>query len=145
MAIGGNRLNSLVRPTFQKSPIRSIPWISQYQTLKIQPICELRRGFHFSYKQGLRYYCCVWLQTLSSGDTTMKRKGDPKTQPRYRSDRIVEEGGKWFFYTREGTMKGPFEGEMEARLQVEVYLKVLASNMLSADSELSMELLKQAG
>ena len=75
----------------------------------------------------------------------MKRNDDSKTQTRFRSDRVVEEGGKWFFYTREGAMYGPFEGEMEASAQVEVYIKVLDSNMLPADSELSVELLKQTG
>jgi hypothetical protein len=71
---------------------------------------------------------------------TGKRKEDPKTEPRFRSNRVVEEGGKWFFYTREGTLVGPFEGEMEANTQVEVYRKVMESNMLPSDSELSMEL-----
>ena len=54
-----------------------------------------------------------------------KRKDDPRTQPHIRTDRMVEESGLWFFYTREGTIEGPFGDRIEAEIQLEHYIKVL--------------------
>ncbi len=59
-----------------------------------------------------------------------KRKTDPRTRPVYRTDRMVKEGGKWFFYTREGTTEGPFDSEQEATAQLEQYLRVIESGLL---------------
>jgi hypothetical protein len=36
----------------------------------------------------------------------------------------------WFFYTREGTLEGPFEGELEANLQLDKYIRVMTSGLL---------------
>lgn len=68
-----------------------------------------------------------------------KRRSDTKTQPRFRTDRFVEEGGKWFFFTREGTMEGPFEDMIEATIRLEKYISVMNSGILPDDSEVSLD------
>ncbi|MCZ6831267.1 MAG: DUF6316 family protein [Gammaproteobacteria bacterium] len=65
-----------------------------------------------------------------------KRTDDPKMQTRFRSDRVFGHDGKWFFYTREGTIEGPFEDHLEASWQVEIYIKMTASHLAG---ELSLE------
>lgn len=64
-----------------------------------------------------------------------KRKDDPRCRPVYRSERIVEETGQWYFYTREGTVKGPFEDRQDAELQVEAYIRVINSGLLPAQRD----------
>ncbi len=59
-----------------------------------------------------------------------KRKSDTRCRPVYRTDRIVEAGGQWYFYTREGTMHGPFEDRQDAELQVDIYIRVMNSGLL---------------
>ena len=68
-----------------------------------------------------------------------KRTDDLKAQTRFRSNRVFEYSGKWFFFTREGTIEGPFEDQLEAGWQVEMYIKVMGSGQPSADGELSLE------
>ena len=63
-----------------------------------------------------------------------KRKDDPRPRPVYRSERMVKEGGKWFFYTREGTMEGPFESEVQALIQLDQYIRVVESGLLPQDA-----------
>jgi hypothetical protein len=68
-----------------------------------------------------------------------KRKSDPPgARTRYRTNRFVQEGKKWFFFTREGTIEGPFENEFRASEGLQVYLQVLNMNLLSVDSGLAM-------
>jgi hypothetical protein len=64
-----------------------------------------------------------------------KRKDDPRTRPVFRTDRMVKEGGKWFFYTREGTTEGPFDSEIEALNQLDRYIKAVNSGLLPDDEE----------
>lgn len=61
---------------------------------------------------------------------TVKRAGDLRSRPVFRSDRIIKEGDKWFFYTREGTLQGPFHDRKDAENQVEVYIKVINSGLI---------------
>ena len=58
-----------------------------------------------------------------------KRKGDLKTRTRFGSDRLVEHSNKWFFYTREGTIEGPFEEQWQASSQVKIYIEMIASHL----------------
>jgi len=68
-----------------------------------------------------------------------KRKSDPPgARTRYRTNRFVEDGKSWYFFTREGTVEGPFEDELKASEGLKVYLQVLNMNLLSADSSLAM-------
>ena len=68
-----------------------------------------------------------------------KRKGDPPgARTRYRTNRFVQDGKNWFFFTREGTVEGPFEDEHKASEGLQVYLQVLNMKLLSADSSLAL-------
>jgi hypothetical protein len=68
-----------------------------------------------------------------------KRKSDPPgARTRYRTNRFVREGKNWFFFTREGTIEGPFDDEFKASEGLQVYLQVLNMNLLSVDSSLAM-------
>jgi hypothetical protein len=76
-----------------------------------------------------------------------KRKDDQRTQSHFRTNRVFKEGDKWFFHTREGTIEGPFHNELEARTQIDNYIKLKISGLLSDLDELSLEPLEleQAG
>ena len=68
-----------------------------------------------------------------------KRISDPPgAHTRYRTNRFVREGKNWFFFTREGTIEGPFDDECKASEGLQVYLQVLSMNLLSADSSLAL-------
>ena len=57
-----------------------------------------------------------------------KRTTDPDGQRSwFRSDRLVRENGKWFFLTREGTVEGPYDSELEANQRMETYASVMSS------------------
>ena len=67
-----------------------------------------------------------------------KRKSDPPgARTRYRTNRFVQEGKEWFFFTREGTIEGPFKDELNASEGLQVYLQVLNMNLLNVDSGLA--------
>jgi len=77
------------------------------------------------------------------------RRDDPKIPQVYRTDRMVIEGGNWFFYTREKTLEGPFEGEIEAYNQLRHYIKAVTSGLLpeeepNVEAENSIRRLLQA-
>ena len=60
-----------------------------------------------------------------------KRANDPNgSQTWFRSDRLVRENGKWFFLTREGTVEGPYDSELEANQHLETYASVMSSNLI---------------
>ena len=42
---------------------------------------------------------------------------------------MFEEGGSWFFRTREGTMEGPYMDEWEAQTWVDLYVSFMASGL----------------
>ncbi len=61
-----------------------------------------------------------------------RRKTDaPISRSWFRTDRIVQDGGKWFFTTREGAIEGPFDSRMDAVQQLEVYVRLAQHDMLS--------------
>ena len=76
------------------------------------------------------------LQALSGGVVDEKRKDDLEEQVRFRSDRMFKHNNKWFFYTREGTIEGPFEDQLEARHQLKIYIEMMAAHLAG---ELSLE------
>ncbi|WP_286221706.1 DUF6316 family protein [Marinobacter apostichopi] len=41
----------------------------------------------------------------------------------FRSERLSSVNGEYFFETREGSIEGPFESELEAVLELRVYLQ----------------------
>ena len=65
-----------------------------------------------------------------------RRKDDPPiSRTRFRTERLLEDGGKWFFLTREGSVEGPFESEKDALEQLEVYIRLMGSGMLPTNSK----------
>ena len=82
------------------------------------------------------------LQALSGGVTEAKRKEDLEKQARFRTDRIIQHDGEWFFCTREGTIQGPFVDQFEADYQLKTYIDIMASGLAG---ELSLEPLEPIG
>jgi len=68
----------------------------------------------------------------------VRRKDDTDARTRFRSDRFCQEGGKWYFFTREGSMEGPFDHRPAAEDRLADYVKIMTSGMMSEDSELSV-------
>ena len=66
------------------------------------------------------------------------RKTDDKSRAYFRGDRFTQEDGKWFFYTREGTVEGPCDSMMQATLRLENYIKVVESGLVPDSDELSL-------
>jgi len=69
-----------------------------------------------------------------------KRKTDPPgARTRYRTDRLVEERGQWYFTTREGNIEGPYADKFKAIEALERYLEIIDLKLLAEDSRLSLE------
>jgi len=67
-----------------------------------------------------------------------QRRTDTRVQTQFRTNRFIQNGGKWFFFTREGTMEGPFAFRHEAEERLEVYKKVMSSGFMPRDSKLAL-------
>ena len=50
----------------------------------------------------------------------------------------MKSDSEWYFLTREGTVEGPFRSKEDAAKQLEVYIRLAVSNMLSEGAELSL-------
>jgi hypothetical protein len=68
-----------------------------------------------------------------------QRKGDTGSPARFRSERFFQNGGDWYFHTREGTVEGPFQYRLAAENRLAEYIRVMASGWLSDDSPLAIE------
>lgn len=54
----------------------------------------------------------------------MSRKEDGDNDKRYfQVDRFYQQNGEWFYTTREGTERGPFESKEEAEGDLIVYVR----------------------
>jgi len=70
---------------------------------------------------------------------TDKRETDTTASRTYfRSDRLQQDGGKWYFYTREGSMEGPFEDKVEALEALDKYITIMKLELIEPDSNLSL-------
>ena len=58
------------------------------------------------------------------------RKEDHNDARWARSDRLCNEGGKWFFFTREGTLEGPYIDRVAALMALDNYVKAASSPFL---------------
>ena len=67
------------------------------------------------------------------------RRSDKESRAWFRSSRFFKEEGKWFFYTREGTMEGPFSELQDAEKRLEEYIKIMNSGFMPDDSKLNIE------
>jgi len=69
-----------------------------------------------------------------------KRKNDPPgARTRYRTERLTEEAGQWYFTTREGSIEGPFGDRFKTIEGLERYLKIKELDLLAEDNELALE------
>ncbi len=60
----------------------------------------------------------------------MKQLNTDKSLACYRTSRMFQENGNWFFKTREGDTVGPFQEELEASTQLEVYIRMANTGLL---------------
>ena len=63
----------------------------------------------------------------------MKRKDDQNNQVCFRTDRMFEDSGRWYFKARNSTVIGPFKDALEASTQLEVYIRMVASGLMPDD------------
>lgn len=52
-----------------------------------------------------------------------KRSSDPSPATHFRSDRISLVNGRYYFETREGTLKGPYATRDEAQQAIGLYIQ----------------------
>ena len=68
-----------------------------------------------------------------------QRKTDDEVSTLFRTKRFIQNEGMWFFFTREGTMEGPFAFKHEAEERLEVYKRVMSSGFMPLNSELAIQ------
>ena len=68
-----------------------------------------------------------------------KRTADEVKQSRFRSNRLFQDGSSWFFYTREGTIEGPFPSRVDAMLQLDMFIKSKESTLKIPKSDLTLK------
>jgi hypothetical protein len=56
-----------------------------------------------------------------------KRKGEDETELRFRTDRFIHNGDKWYYETREGKTEGPFPTKPAAEEHLRNYVKMVNS------------------
>lgn len=64
----------------------------------------------------------------------MQRKDDKRQQAHFRTNRMFQENGAWYFKTREGGAVGPFEDELTASTQLEIYIRMLDAGLKSSEA-----------
>lgn len=67
------------------------------------------------------------------------RRTDNEPKKWFRSSRFFKEDDKWFFYSREGTIEGPFKDLEYAEQRLKEYIKIMKSGFMPEDSELNLE------
>ena len=61
-----------------------------------------------------------------------KRNDSTAMQRELRSSRMFRENHRWYFRTREGQSIGPFDTELEASTQLEVYIRLVEVGLVPA-------------
>ena len=59
-----------------------------------------------------------------------KRKNDVNARSHLRTERMFMEGGQWYFHTREGTLEGPFQDQVEALRMLDAYIMTHESGIM---------------
>ena len=67
------------------------------------------------------------------------RNTDKEPRKWFRSSRFFQDGGHWYFYTREGSMEGPFLLLEQAEQRLAEYIKVMRSGFMPPDSSLDLD------
>jgi len=70
--------------------------------------------------------------------STARRREDVGVHTRFRSERFTQQHGKWYFFTREGSVEGPFDYRRAAENRLADYIKVMTSGVLEPDCALSI-------
>jgi hypothetical protein len=60
---------------------------------------------------------------MQKGNFMKVRAEDMEAKTWFRSDRFFNEGGRWFFSTRENTVEGPFDTHWEAEQELMMYIR----------------------
>jgi len=71
-----------------------------------------------------------------------RRRGEQKPYTRFRPDRFMQDKGKWYFDTREGTTEGPYGTRAEAELRLKDHIKIMRSGFFPPNSGLALEPIK---
>lgn len=72
-----------------------------------------------------------------------RRGEDSARYAPFRTNRLFQEAGRWYFHTREATMEGPYDTQEHALERLAEYIKVMTSGWLSPDSDLQMQPIDQ--
>jgi len=68
-----------------------------------------------------------------------RRKTDPPgSRTHFRSQRLLQDGDRWFFCTREGTLEGPYEDRIGAQHALDTYLSIMRLDLLDNTAPLSL-------
>ncbi len=67
---------------------------------------------------------------------TRRQEDGPASRSNFRTERMFQSAGRWYFYTREGSTEGPFESQLDAQERLDVYIEILDLDLLSSDSGL---------
>lgn len=57
---------------------------------------------------------------------TDKREGE-QNRPAFRTDRLYQVDGRWYFVTREKSREGPFDSRMDASMGIQRYISQMRS------------------
>lgn len=64
------------------------------------------------------------------------RRGDTETgRTWFRTDRLMQDGGKWFFVTREGKLEGPFNCRVDAVNRLDTYTRIMSTELYTENYE----------
>lgn len=63
------------------------------------------------------------------------RKGEEDQGTKFRSDRFIHNGEKWFYETREGSTEGPFRTRLDAEDHLRNYVKLLNSGWWNGETD----------
>lgn len=71
--------------------------------------------------------------------TDQRRRTDPPSaRSHFRSNRLLEDSGRWYFSTREGTLEGPFEDRISAQKALAAYAAIMRLELIEPTSALSL-------
>lgn len=69
-----------------------------------------------------------------------KRKTDEqRSRSHFRTERLSEEGGKWYFATREGTMEGPYSDKFKALEGLDAYITIVELHLVEDEIQLARD------
>ena len=60
---------------------------------------------------------------IQNSSFAQPRTGETEEQIRFRADRLFTIGHDWYFSTREGIDRGPFESKADAQEAITIYIR----------------------